>query len=403
VFVFYRTETLLAVQTDVFGKYRLIGMPAGNWRVFAEPPEGQSLVAVERRVKINASDNIVTVDYTMPRGVTVTGQVTDRNTGEPVPGTISSYVFTDNPHLKPLKPSSVSTDRHSANVDNEGRFEIVVLPGPGILTFMASSSVFQNYRRGIGWDQIDHHITRAKGNHTMFRTQPYVFIAYNCTQLYEVDIPDIIGTHQMDLVVGEERIDVPLEIVRLPGGPTQVYYSNEGPDGGPFSLVAFDFTRQELEQGMLRFFDEKQGRVTQARSQDYKWAGFTYVWPSDESARLTLVEAATVRGRVLDADGKPLAGSRLHVPYDYDPSKLQARLPSQPKGGYYPHTEEEGRFELVGLAPDLPLTVMIDQENEARSRLLARHYLFEDLQLKVGETRDLGDLRIDDLREWTSQ
>jgi protocatechuate 3,4-dioxygenase beta subunit len=404
VFGFYQAETLLAVQTDVFGKYRLIGMPVGNWRIFAEAPAGRSMVAVERRVEIKAGDDVVTIDYAMPRGVTVTGQVTDRNTGEPVPGTISFYVFSDNPHLKPLKPSAISIDRHSASVDEEGRFEIAVLPGPGILTFMASTTVSQNYRRGIGWEQIDHHVSNADGNLTRFRTQPSSLTAYNCTQLYEVDIPDIIGTHPMDLVVGEERIDVPLTFTRADGEriPSSVYYSNATPDVSSFRLFAPTSSNEQWREATVSFFEGDSARFVQACDGDKQLAGWTTVSPEDETATIELKEAAIVRGRVVNSDGTPVADAALRTPYPFDPTQKQAVLPSQPDGaGYYPSTDEEGRFELVGLAPDLPLTIMIDQTDEARNRLLARHYLFEKLELKAGEDRDLGEMRIDQLREWT--
>jgi len=307
--------------------------------------------------------------------------------------------------LKLLKPSSISVDRHSTSVDKQGGFEIQVLPGPGILTFRASTSVPQNYRRGIGWDQIDHHLYELNGNHTMFRTEPSMLNAYDWTQLYKVDTPDISDAYETDLVVGENRTDVPLQFTGPAGEPVRftIYYSNATPDLYSFRLWARNSSRTRWQEAVVSFFANDKPRVVQAQSSDYKLAGWTWVQPHDESATIELKPAASVRGRVVREDGSPLAGAKIHTPYSYDPTEKLGVLPSQPEQGYYPHTDVEGRFEFVGLAPNLPLTVMIDQKDEARNRLLARHYLFEDLEFKSGEVRDLGEVRIDKLREWKQE
>lgn len=404
VFGFYGAEKLLEAKTNLFGQYRLIGMPVGEWRVYCAPPEDRPMVAVERRVEVGQDDELVTVDYTMPEGVTVRGRVTDLETGEPVPGTIESYVFSDNPRLKQFRPSELSTDRHSAGADAEGKFEIQVLPGPGILTFMASTTVPQNYRRGIGWNKIDHHIYEANGNRTLFKTAPSLLIAYNCTQLYAVDVPEV-GPYEIDLVVGEKRTDVPLAFTREDGTAvsSSVYYSNATPDDKSFRLWSRNSSRERWEEAVVSFFDGDKRRVVQANDSDLELAGWAWVGPDDESATIELKPAASVRGRVVRADGSPVVGALLATPYSYDPTEKAGVLPSQPKEGYYPHTDAEGRFEFIGLPAGLPLTVMIDQKDEARSMLLARHYLFEGLELEAGESRDLGELRIDELREWKYQ
>jgi len=292
--------------------------------------------------------------------------------------------------------------RAGRKFDEQGRFEIQVLPGPGILSFMASTSVSQNYRRGIGWDRIDHHIDRADGNHTLFRTEPSIFIAYNCTQLYEVDVPEIVGTYKLDLVVGEERTDVPLQFVRTDGKPVtgSIYYSNATPDDSGFRLWSRSSSRPRWREAKVSFFEGNQRRVVQAHSNDYDVAGWSWVQPDDESATIELQPAASIRGRVVRNDGTPVTGAALGTPFAYDPTEKAGVLPSQPDEGYYPHTNDEGRFEFVGLPAGLPLTVMIDQKDEARNRLLARHYLLQAVELKPGEARDLGDLKIDELRQW---
>lgn len=235
----------------------------------------------------------------------------------------------------------------------------------------------------------------------MFRTEPSMLAAYNCTQLYEVDIPETVGVHEIELVVGEKRTDVPLQFTGAAGEPirSSVYYSNATPDDYSFRLWSRNSSRERWREAVVTFFTGDKPRVVQAVSK-YELAGWTWVRPDDESATIELKPAASVRGRVVREDGSAVAGAALNTPYSYDPTEKSGVLPSQPEEGYYSHTDAEGRFEFVGLAPDLPLTVMIDQKDEARNLLLARHYLFSGLELKPGETRNLGNLRIDKLRVW---
>jgi hypothetical protein len=386
---FQKAEQLTAVRTNGAGEYRLLGMPLGRNRIFALPPEGVAMVAVERFPEFSLDEPFVETDFSMPTGVTLTGTVTDKQTGEPVPGRVSAYVFSDNPHLEPLEPSSPSGDNHSAPVDEQGRYTIQVLPGPGILGFRAENGNL--YRRGGGWDEITHHRFQEDGDHTLFRTEPVYVQAYNYHKLVEIDTPADVATHTVDILLGEERVDVPLEI-RGPRNLTQVYYSNQNSDRGPFSLL-----QPRVERGVIRFFPGETTRVTQAHSHDHKYAGWTFVERTDESAAIEIVEASTVGGRVLQADGTPLAGARLKTPYDYDPSTKTAQLPSQPESGYYPRTDDDGRFEFVGLPADLPLTVEIDIYDAERNLVIDRRYLFEDLTLEVGEDRDLGELQFHEL------
>ena len=80
----------------------------------------------------------LTVDFNLPRGVVLTGQITDRKTGKPV----RSHVF-----YRPLQ-SNTWVDDHpgydtpgiapwyadgSAWTDADGRFKLTAVPGPGIL------------------------------------------------------------------------------------------------------------------------------------------------------------------------------------------------------------------------------------------------------------------------------
>ena len=88
----------------------------------------------------------VTFDIALKRGVLVRGRVTDKSTGQPVWGTVTAYTFADNPHVDEYPGYRDSREAY-ARVDNDGRYEIVALPGRGIIACWSDSS---RYRRGVG-------------------------------------------------------------------------------------------------------------------------------------------------------------------------------------------------------------------------------------------------------------
>lgn len=51
----------------------------------------------------------------------------------------------------------------------------------------------------------------------------------------------------------------------------------------------------------------------------------------------------------------------------------------------------------MGLPADLPLTVEITITDRAANRIIDRRILLKELKLEVGETRDLGEIRFDEL------
>ena len=66
------------------------------------------------------------------RGVLVRGRVTDKATGKPVSGYVESYTFNDNPHVREF-PGYFNSNSPLARFENDGRYEVVTLPGRGII------------------------------------------------------------------------------------------------------------------------------------------------------------------------------------------------------------------------------------------------------------------------------
>ena len=93
---------------------------------------------------------------------------------------------------------------------------------------------------------------------------------------------------------------------------------------------------------------------------------------------------ATLRGRLVNADGKPMADVKL--------SFLQSIEEADPQGvgdlpdGREIRTDANGRFELSGFAPGLRYNLAA----LSSTRIIAR--IGQDMQFMVGEEKDLGDV-----------
>src|SRR5262249_51466543 len=136
-------------------------------------------------------------------------------------------------------------------------------------------------------------------------------------------------------------------------------------------------------------------RLIQVMHADTKLAG-SLVIRGDEKGPVTikLETAATLTGRFVTTDGKPL-GELAVYPKTMEPP-ADIRMPPKfdtTAGSFtrYVRTDKDGRFRIEGLAPGLNYRVQIQR---GMFVLSPEGKQAERATLKPGETKDLGDLRI---------
>src|SRR5262249_61415734 len=91
-----------------------------------------------------------TIDVQLKRGVWITGQVTDKATGKPVPSWIQYAVLGDNPNARDVP--GLTFDHDMKTLPEDGRFRFVGLPGRAVVA--ARSWQVVGYRTGVGADRI---------------------------------------------------------------------------------------------------------------------------------------------------------------------------------------------------------------------------------------------------------
>jgi RNA polymerase sigma factor (sigma-70 family) len=366
--------------TDRNGRYRLTGLPKTADNVLAAfPPDGQPYktsakrpadgppyLASTKRVGDLSGLKPVTVDLALKRGVRVTGRITDRATGKPVPrAQVSYFYFADNPYRKEYLPLS---DWLGTGAREDGTFRLAVLPGRGLLAVRAWRD---GYLRGLGAEKI-----RGMDGQECFRTYPHYCHAPDYHTLAEINPAKGARSLTCDLVLDPGRT--------LTGTVL-------GPDGKPlagtrgFSLGA-GHGEEAVKTARFTVRNLRPGhpRAVTFLHPSRRLAGFALV-RGDEKKPLTikLRPWATVTGRLLDANGLPARGMRLTFLAGDGPDRdlftgVTARLTPPDK---------DGKFRVEGLVPGLKYTLAAVKDFRITAQPLS------GFSPKPGEAKNLGDVR----------
>ncbi len=373
----------LRTTTDKDGRYRIDGLPKGDGNEimartsdYSAPPDGELssqrpyLFAV-KRVGNPLGLGPVTVDFALKRGLWVEGRVTDRKTGQPLSASIHYFCFHDNPNAKELAPLVRFDNWRQSRKD--GYFQMPVLPGRGLIAVRAYQD---HYVMGVGAEKIKG--PRDQNVNDLFITQPHFCFARNFHALVEIDPR-----------AGEESIhcDLILEPGRSLKGTVL------GPDGKPLAgacvsglkdmgywlNIGADFTVESLQPN--------KPRVLQFVHEGKKLVGMV-VLRGDEKVPLSvrLEPSGALTGRLVTPQGDPVAGVSVTCGailkdkgLALHPTALDVR------------TDRDGRFRIGGLKPGLKYSFGVTTGSYVREIVGGGP---ENVTIRAGETKDLGELRI---------
>jgi RNA polymerase sigma factor (sigma-70 family) len=369
--------------TDAAGRYRLTGLPVGQGQrgldtLVAGPPEGQPYLSVQKRISGGGRLEPATVDFDLRRGLWIEGRVIDPSTGEGVEASLGYFAFLDDRAAVNVRSLYL---RDWLKTDPQGRFRFVGAPVRALLGARVSGEKANHYCIGVGADKIEgsQRFFGLKGPRgLMFPTVPYSAVAWNHDVLAEIK-PD----------KGAEKVKC--DLVLEPGQRQKVRV--KGPDGKPLagSRVAGQFARESfaapVEAAEITVYGLPPGesRIVMFQHEGKKLSGLLQL----KKARPGLIEvklqpAAAVSGRLVDTEGRPMRHAELKIYYqrDDEPNRLNDHWPSQMT------TDAEGRFRVGNLVAGTRYL--------AHVRLKGKMYpgdVFRDLVPKVGESRDLGDVK----------
>ena len=366
--------------TDVDGRYALAGLGrARRYRVSLSPPADQPyLPAGYRRVEAPDGPEPVRLDHVARRGVVVRGRVTDRSTGAPVAGYLDAEALATNPHVAKFAGYADSGPNYRYP-GADGRFAVVLPPGPGVIAFSARD--MGRYRLAQGAEGLPGYDAQFR----MFRTVGRDLLPVNYQALAAVDPPADAEAVDLDLAVD---------------APSPVALTILDPEGRPLGGVEVDGT---TEQGIPARFSESAtvtltglapGRTRRviARHVGRKLVGVLDA-RADAADRqvLRLGPWGELRGRVVHDDGTPAPEVAVGAGRDRPDRPRPEPVGSWPPGGRMNTvpTDAEGRFHAVGLVPGHHYAGAAEKFGE-----FGIGDLFDDVAVGPGEVKDLGDLKI---------
>jgi RNA polymerase sigma factor (sigma-70 family) len=399
--------------TDKDGRYKLTGLPAGIHTLRVRPPANSPYLMTEARVTADQPGiEPVTFDIQLERRQVVAGQVVDRATGAPVEARIEYRPLAKNPNLKAdslLAQPAWGRHPPSTAAGRDGRFMLPVLRGPGVL------------------------LVSTEGNYLPARLQK----ADQDTGITDKEDPELIDCRPLLAWPGDfhayrpidvpESGDVKVEIALTPAKsrPLAIEY----PDGKPRDTTVLGLQPILRDHGAPYFpgksviggLADGESRRLFVSTYDSEFAAAAVV-NGDETGpvKVTLKRTGAITGRVVDKDGKPIAGVSFQLFFDDGPVRpgvyvhgsyaARAGTDSEAKRSFRTHgyyekgadyvsraekSDDQGRFRLPGVLPDVAFDLkaqLVAPPNAKGQRLITATVRIARPTVKPGETLDLGDL-----------
>jgi RNA polymerase sigma factor (sigma-70 family) len=375
--------------TDAQGRYRIIGAP--KQRSYTMTLGGHKGVPYLAYTRFDIADTPglepLKVDFELERGLEISGKVLDRN-GKPVRGSVMYFRTRDNPfaaNYTTLGGPKLIVERWG-DIGADGSFTVLGIPGPGVLVVLAKDSAVypridsrdELWKLGVnGWPSSPAHLA--------VKIDP------------REDNPKSQNAGTLTLTPGARRHGTATDAAGKPLTGVRVVGLNDAET--PQQLAGSTFTATGLQpksERALVFLHEgkKLGAV---------------VGVSDAGANTFTVKLqplGALKGRLLDAEGKPLADLRVVVRLSLD-DKRYCNLPQEYNRlsgafniirgawrdftGREATTDKEGRFRVEGLIPGEKYDLYgspgdIDRKGGATHRALR-------LTVTPGQEKDLGDLK----------
>jgi RNA polymerase sigma factor (sigma-70 family) len=374
----YESATLISVsaRTDSEGRFLLVGVPKGpQYQVYAWARTGIDPF-LGNRISVTDTEGLKPIETTLelPRGVIVIGRLVDQATGQSVPAGICQY----------MKLPTNQNDEGDRRVMQPGRlsltdptFRLTVPPGEGMF-YAAPRSPETPYTCA--------RLSKADQGRVDVRFIPLT--AFNTYRI--VDVPDTAEpfTIELKLIRGKSRRG---RVVGPDGTPVTGTrcYGLDATAGRVKTLTDDTFEVLGLEPDFPRqliFAHSKRGLFASVviEGEDTK---------NETPIEVRLGPPGSVRGRLIDEDGMPLAGARLSIRSKaLDQGQLQPD-DLAPEAATFT-ADADGRFQVVGLIPGIKSNISVDKKLRPNYRLDSGRVLIDILLQHPAEVRDLGDVTV---------
>jgi protocatechuate 3,4-dioxygenase beta subunit len=383
--------------SDKEGKYKLLGVPKmKEYMLFAHPPAKSAWLPTAARGADAEGLRALQVDFTVARGIIVSGRVLDRSTGKgvragvrfaPLPGN----KFFGRPgydYYKYAQQEQTMTDVREA-----GRYQLAVMPGPGVLMTQvrelsetANGGQKLNPYKQAEFDAKDRE--HVKITESDDGNRPFLTALENHSEYLSFQN----AVKYLDLAPDADTANCDLFMER---GATRTIQIEDAEGKALTGTTVAGVTASEwdtftIKEASCTIFalDPKKPRRLFFWHAERKLAG-TLALRGDEKEPVVvrLGRARAVTGRLLDRDGQPLADADIFLNWS-DPAGGQLYGGAQVRPRV--RTGKDGRFRFEGIVPELKFKLGISRGET----IFLGDPPIGVRRVKAGETLDLGDIRV---------
>jgi hypothetical protein len=365
--------------TDDQGRYRIDGTGKRNEYTVVTGDGFPYFNSAKMDIPDTPGFEPLVVDFELDRGIELSVRLTDKATGKPVRGSVSYIARADNRHVNDFP--SLRYDGHGGSkIVSDGSFQVLAIPGPGWLLIGAEDSN-RFVPQENSWDELV--LPMASGGSLaagqVLRVVPLDLSEKDPKTSYDIALEP--GQTRTGTVVGPDGQPLAGALV---AGRTPVV---NGIDFIPeyfsakhllkdASFTAFGLSTHRARNLVFYHRQKQVGKVQPVRG--------------DETGPLTvrLEPLGSTKGRLLDANGKPWAGLKVHAGLEAGCAHSQG-MPWELGEGLGPMlavtatTDRHGRFQLEGLLPGLKYNLSFSEGA----------YSLGGLSAESGKAKDLGDLK----------
>jgi RNA polymerase sigma factor (sigma-70 family) len=372
--------------TDANGNYQLDGLSKDKQYVITvDTLSGMTYVPEEKELEDTEGLRPMTADFTLDRASVVEGRLIDRDTGKSVRGYVRYFLLPGNERYLRFQPWArgelPQLILQGQAVGSDGRFKFLVPPGQGVLcafgdrdNFLRALVSAEDARIGVGK------------------------LALNVEYEEVLGIAPINGHAYRVIHPGSEpeRLTFDLELVQGRGVRGTII----GPEGRPASGVR----GVDLIRPLHIDVEEKTGTFTATGvdpriPQDLVFyqverglAGRIEIkGGANKPATVRLQPWGRLKGRLLDPEGKPLAGALVDLIW-VDRDGETRRFPTGPLAKAVA-ADADGRFQVEGLIPGLTFRLSVLEGGKKSLPSLVLHQS-GDISVKSSEIKDLGVIQV---------